>query len=1182
MCGIIGVLGPFDDADFDGADFDLGTALAGADARVATLLAGAGREDAAPAAVAADVAALGASIARIGTFAGSFAFGRAPALDGAARGVAEKLGALQRAVKARAEASEDFETREAWNRAHVAVLDLAWSVEEDARVAWRALEAYAATPWTAADRRRLAGLWRIELVLRGIDRLEIRGRDSAGLSVAVGFPDAAAFAAWRAALAPPLADALSQRESRRGLLDGAVAGSAREGARGLAFLYKVAAEVGRMGENVATLRAALRTDALLGAALAVPTATVNVLAHTRWASNGIINAANAHPQADLHEGEPAGRAAVLAVLNGDVDNYPALRAAYEARVGRRLPPGVTTDASVIPALVAERTEATGDVERAFREVVPGFEGSFAIALQHLDAPDRLWLGVGGSGQSLHVGLAGPSFVVSSEVYGLVEATPRFVRLDGERERVPGDPTTRGQVFALDAAGGMTARSFDGTPLGEDATRPRTAGITTRDIHIAGFPHFFLKEISQGVASVEKTIRGLLPAPDAARGDAAALRFRLDGRIVPEVVVRGLAEGTTRRVLCVGQGTAAVAAAGVAVALRDVLGADMAVEALPATEVSGHRLRPDMSDTLVVAVSQSGTTTDTNRTVDLLRARGARVVSIVNRRDSDLGHKSDGVLYTSDGRDIEMSVASTKAFYAQITAGNVLALYLGVRLGRLGPDEARARARDLAALPGRMATVLSLSDAIRGVAERTLLGRRHWAVVGSGPNRIAAAEVRIKLSELCYKAIALDYLEDKKHIDLSSEPAIVVCAAGLDGPNLADSIKEVAIFKAHRSLPLVITDVPAERFAAYAAEVVVIPRVTPALSPVLVAMVGHLLGYHTAAAIERQATHLRKLRGALLPFFAAGEEPPTTDEAGGPARLDEAGDAWQVIQRESAAFLEALVQGRADAALDAGGAARLLLQLHAVVSGGLPPGFGEGRAGTPGAGLLDALTHAIGELSRPIDAIKHQAKTVTVGISRAEAALAGPLDAALRSAGVDPAALPWAWLARLRALAPLVADVAGATLYGVEGLERALPIATSRIHKLTATGVAADIPSRTERDHALSGTKWLALRRREVYVGRGRRDDRLIALLPDIAPDASAGRLLLLHIQPDERAAGAARIAWLRTTPGRLDELHAAVTESGDLWSPDLLEAVPVATILAGEPEALTAAVVHAARAGSAR
>ena len=79
----------------------------------------------------------------------------------------------------------------------------------------------------------------------------------------------------------------------------------------------------------------------------------------------------------------------------------------------------------------------------------------------------------------------------------------------------------------------------------------------------------------------------------------------------------------------------------------------------------------MADALVVAISQSGTTTDTNRSVDMVRERGARTLAIVNRRDSDLTFKVHGVMYTSSGRDIEMSVASTKAFYSQIAAGTLL-------------------------------------------------------------------------------------------------------------------------------------------------------------------------------------------------------------------------------------------------------------------------------------------------------------------------------------------------------------------------------------------------------------------------------------------------------------------------------------------------------------------------------
>ena len=103
----------------------------------------------------------------------------------------------------------------------------------------------------------------------------------------------------------------------------------------------------------------------------------------------------------------------------------------------------------------------------------------------------------------------------------------------------------------------------------------------------------------------------------------------------------------------------------------------------------------------------------------------------------------------------------------------------------------------------MRQVLDQREEIGAIAQRTVLNRRYWAIVGNGANVIAAQEVRIKLSELCYKAIACDVTEDKKHIDLSSEPLVLVCAAGLVGSNADDVGKEVAIYRAHRAAPIVI-------------------------------------------------------------------------------------------------------------------------------------------------------------------------------------------------------------------------------------------------------------------------------------------------------------------------------------------------------------------------------------------
>ncbi len=260
----------------------------------------------------------------------------------------------------------------------------------------------------------------------------------------------------------------------------------------------------------------------------------------------------------------------------------------------------------------------------------------------------------------------------------------------------------------------------------------------------------------------------------------------------------------------------------------------------------------MSDTLVIAISQSGTTTDTNRTVDLVRARGAAVLAIVNRRNSDLVEKADGVLYTSDGRDVEMSVASTKAFYAQVAAGFLLSLAIAREVGAVArrPPSSTSSSPACGTCPPPSRRCSPPGPRSPPPPGPTPPSRRHWAVVGNGPNRLAASELRIKLSELAYKSIACDATEDKKHIDLSSEPLILVCAAGLPPAAAADVGKELAIYRAHKAAPVVI----ATRGTAFpsALATIEVPPVHPALAFVLSAMAGHLFGYEAALAIDAQA------------------------------------------------------------------------------------------------------------------------------------------------------------------------------------------------------------------------------------------------------------------------------------------------------------------------------------------
>ena len=219
-----------------------------------------------------------------------------------------------------------------------------------------------------------------------------------------------------------------------------------------------------------------------------------------------------------------------------------------------------------------------------------------------------------------------------------------------------------------------------------------------------------------------------------------------------------------------------------------------------------------------------------------------------------------MLYTSDGRDVEMSVASTKAFYAQVAAGILLACGLADVVGAPRREARSDLLRGLRELPDAMQAVLAERGSIAEAAQR-LAPARYWAVVGNGLNRVAAEEARIKLSELCYKSIACDATEDKKHIDLSSEPLILVCAAGLSGSNADDVAKEVAIYRAHKAAPIVIASDGDERFNA-AQAVISVPSVHPSLAFVLSAMAGHRFAYEAALAIDAQARPLREARAAI--------------------------------------------------------------------------------------------------------------------------------------------------------------------------------------------------------------------------------------------------------------------------------------------------------------------------------
>ena len=1069
--------------------------------------------------------------------------------------------------------------------------DIAWSLSSEILENIIKVEALHSGDYNLPDFTSVSILNQANIILNSIDCLEVRGRDSAGLSFMFIMAQDEFNNFMANIVNHNLVHEFKKRKNKKVLVNKGIHLNEIPDSSGNANItvnitYKIAAEIGSLGDNIIFLRNQIKNDPVFQILLGFSFKSHTISAHTRWASIGAITEPNCHPVDNKKANDSLPEKGIIHVcLNGDIDNYLHLKNKLK-KEEIIIPDSISTDTKVIPLVIEKYLNKGKDITEAFRMAVNTFDGSHAISMHTDLAPGKIFLAQKGSGQAIFVGLADDLHFFSSEIYGFIEKTSDYVKLNGEKIVTGKKGKTQGQIYVLSqdtehGIKGIKAMYYDGSAVKIKKKDIKHTEITSRDIDRQGFSHYFLKEISEAPVSVEKTLLNRWKANESNRSRYA---LNLDEKIFPKAIIHTLTDAKIekkriKRVFFIGQGTAGVAACVCSDLLKYYMNNPLFSScALKSSEFSGFSLNSfdtsdSMNDSLVIAISQSGTTTDTNRAVDMVRKRGAHTIAIVNRRDSDLTSKVDGVMYTSTGRDIEMSVASTKAFYSQIVAGAILSLKIAVLKGRRNSTFESQEIKRLLEMPSCMRKILNMKKDIGICAKRLALTKTYWAAVGSGPNKAAADEIRIKLSELCYKTISSDYIEDKKHIDLSAEPLIIVCAAGSRPGILDDIVKDTAIFHAHKAAPIVIANEGEHRFDHYSENVFRVPVVREHLAPLLNTLAGHIWGYYAALAINDGSRFIFKFREDIQRTINKYEQKGTT--------------IYEIIFEESFKekithfYKEFRTKKNENGFLTTNNTTDLTLILKYLL-GKLPASDFEIDFGQKGTALnmlnclFDYLDKSISLMARPVDAIKHQAKTVTVGTSRKIAeTIKGYLFDALNTHHIQISQISIKNILVLKNIQKIVSQINGTILYRISDLSiLGEPTSKTTIKVIKKDGVLASIPSRVEKDFTLKGSKKIIAQQRNVYIGMGRRDERSFIVIPVFSSSSDEPNmikyLLLLNISFQKDASLKTKI---KALGGKFEHIKNIVIENNIEWNNNHLELVEMRILFGKSAEKIGELIV---------
>jgi glucosamine--fructose-6-phosphate aminotransferase (isomerizing) len=542
-----------------------------------------------------------------------------------------------------------------------------------------------------------------------------------------------------------------------------------------------------------------RAEGKLGNLAAVlersPLAGTTGIGHTRWATHGAPTESNAHPH---------GTSRVSVVHNGIIENHAELRAELEAE-GQEF--STETDTETVTQLVdlnLQRGMTPVDAaDAAFRRL----EGAYALAIIFTGYPELI---VGAQhGAPLAVGFGDGEMFVGSDGLALAPLTQRIAYLND------------GDWTVVDRKGAHFFRS-DGVEVQREVRLTRLTGSA---IGKGNFRHFMKKELHEHPAVIGDTLHRLVnPATHAVT--LPALPF--DFSTLPHITVSAC--GSAFYAGMVGRWWFEAMA-------RVPTNADVASE-------FRYRRPPLATGGLGLLVSQSGETADSMAALHYMHAQHQYVLSIVNVPESSMARASDAVLETVAGP--EVSVASTKAFTAQLAVLACLAIAAGRERGAISAEQEAKMTTALLEVPNRAAEVLERDEEIKALAQR-IVRARDVLYIGRGNCYPIAMEGALKLKEISYIHAEGYAAGEMKHGPIAlidkDVPVISIVPSGPLFEKTASNLQEAA---ARGGQVVAFSDAAgAAKLRGIAKETIVLPDVDPFVAPILYAIPVQLLAYHVA-------------------------------------------------------------------------------------------------------------------------------------------------------------------------------------------------------------------------------------------------------------------------------------------------------------------------------------------------